>query len=130
MNDNTRKAQVIFALNQLNSDCDISLIMSAGVARKDIKKLVGAWEGVEENSYMIPAEMFNTKLANLCAFHNQQAVMYLDNQRNAHLSYRDSAYSLDGAEHIGAFTGATKDHAKKQQAYTFDPSTGNFYIVC
>ena len=67
----------------------------------------GSWEGDEEDSYIVTADAVNAvreELEALWADTDQDAVLFLDNQRNACLYTREDGYRQGpGTKYLGVF---------------------------
>ncbi len=88
----------------------------------------GAYKGVKERSILVIDERPSTdecydaviRLANL---YNQESVLAVDSNRNAHLVFCDGRPPVQ----LGQFMCVSEEEAKSQDAYT---SRGGRYYVC
>ena len=97
------------------------------------KRLTGCYKGVEEPAWIINARDWR-KLAASGWIDGQESVLHLGawdkGGRPATLVYRDTT-GKDHVRHwvdIGTFSQATEAYARKQDAWTFDPSTGEWFV--
>lgn len=117
---------VILAVNTITQSTDETFI-EQGLTKRPIKHLTGCYKGTTERSYLIPLT-HGLLLADCTAFakeHNQESILYLDNQRNAYLVYCDK----DQSEYLGTFTAVSRDRATGGDAWTYDPITKQYYMV-
>lgn len=90
----------------------------------------GSWEGVEEKSYLVTADKVNAakeELRKLWADTDQDAVLFLDNQRSAYLYTREDGYEFGpNTQHLGTFREVSETIAKDLPGWT---RIGNTYFA-
>jgi hypothetical protein len=98
------------------------------------KALVGCYKGTKEPAWIVNARDWR-QIAASGWIDGQESVLHLgpyDNgSRAAALYYgqRQEGASADTAHWIGRFHQEAKAYALKQDAWTFDPSTGDYYVA-
>ncbi len=85
------------------------------------KRLEGYYEGVKETSFLVSYYAFFFRYLALYEY-DQESVLILDEDREAHLLNKETT------ESIGYWKEVEKTVALKQDVYTFDPTTGKYYI--
>lgn len=105
MQTNTYTPIVFFALNQESVVKDLEFLASKGIDTTQVRSgFTGSWEGETERSYFVTEDFFND---NAEALHNalvetdQDAVLYLDNQRNAFVFEIYAAFKLVVEKELG-----------------------------
>lgn len=99
----------IFALNyEGRSDNEAAELYDiASIAGQTPGQAAGYWEGTEERSYILPSDVINKEreqFVELWEFTDQDAVLFLDNQRVAYLYKREDGYRHGpGTEILGVF---------------------------
>jgi hypothetical protein len=125
MQDNTQKSIVILALN-LSSELEDKKALTNFLGYEYKRQaLDGCYKGTTEKSYIL--EVGNKTLEQILEFskvHNQESILYLDNQRIATL-----VYSMDNMVNLGRFKGVSKGHALSKDAYTYSEELNQYYIV-
>jgi hypothetical protein len=98
-------------------------------AQLDYKELGGMYKGTPEQSFLVVAPFghLSPVLANIRKIakrYNQESILYIDNEKNAYLD------DLIGqVEKIGKLTPTTQEDAVKQDGYSLDLSTGQYYVI-
>ena len=123
----THRPAFIFALN--TGSITERQIVETVFLRSRIKTLTGSWEGKEEQSYFVVTSLEDTDhdlelVRKLCHKHDQDAFLFLDNQRSAFLYSKDNGYTA--FKHLGRFLPVSEATAKKQKAKT---STSNVWLL-
>lgn len=123
---------IIMAFNQ-DEDPAGELVMVEYMTTRDpahdigVKQVQGFFDGVSETSYVCTyhTDSEYDRLIDLAFQNNQKSILRLDNQRNAYL------YNVKNAEEafIGKWVSVSEAIAKEFNAWTFDPSTNQYYIT-
>ena len=128
MRNNNYEPIVILALNK-DTISDDYIEIAEVLDLYKIKRLKGKYThddgtGIIENSYIIPLlHVTVSDCIRLARDNKQESILYIDNQREAWLYYcNDGIWS-----HLGSFTRVSKDYALKQDNYTLDNSSNNYY---
>lgn len=117
------KQVIIFALNRSTQAQDIQVLEERGIP---FIPCIGCYKGDKEWSYLVDAEYLDS-LRLLLKEHNQESVLYLDNQRNAFLLYASTNYTEP--EYLGRLRETSQAMALKEDAYTYNMNTDKFYTV-
>ena len=123
MKSNNHTPLVIMAINTDSYTNDIKAIQEY-IPKYNRKALQGVYKGTSELAYLVEVNDNMDAIQAIASKHNQDCILYLDNQRNAYLVYPDNSQ-----EHIGVFKSASKQLAEKQDSYTYNPETNTYYIV-
>ena len=123
MRDNTQRPIVILAVNTGTYEGDIKAIQEY-IPNYDRLAVHGVYQGQHELSYIIEVDGNLHVIQELANKHNQECILYLDNQREAYLIFPDNS-----EEYIGSFKSASESYAKEQDNYTYNPQTDTYYIV-
>jgi len=119
-----KKSFVVLALNNETQDQD--LLAFKGVGISILRAVKGVWQGVSENSYVVPFSDLETlrSVLSLAAQHSQDAVLVVNPERKAELYHLGANNSI---ESIGNFVCVPKGEALLEDSYTeFD---GRYWIV-
>ena len=97
------------------------------------KPLLGAYKGQTEQSYIVNYERLQ-HLFNIGVLAGQESILVLGpcnskDERIATLAFLDPlGLNIIKTEKLGVFRSVSKDKAMAQDAWTYDPSTGEYYI--
>lgn len=124
---------VLFAINGKSQAEDLEML-SLYAPEVNPEPLIGSWECVQENSYMISLEEWTDNVAGLTELMlltDQDAIMLLDNKRTAHIATKENNYCLceECLDKIGRFTGVSEFIALQQDGWTFSPRLQQYYTV-
>lgn len=89
------------------------------------KQVTGHWKGVSEITFAIhcPTTEALNNIGKLASEYQQDAMLYRDADTNAFLIVDD------GTESIGQMVRVPRSEALRQDSWTFDGSTGDYYVV-
>lgn len=131
MNNQSHIPLILLALNSA-SDLEEKGILEGHFPGRKVKHVKGAWKGKEEDSYLIETDLYNQEdleqARAICRVYDQEAFLYLDNQRNAYLYSKDDS-DFNMGRHKGHFVTAGVYFAKQHGNYTFDPSTETYWVI-
>lgn len=93
------------------------------------KSVSGKYAGLLEQSFVVKIDDQKKEdlLFSIAQEFEQDSVLVLDSDRNAHLVYLQPK-DQGRAENIGVFTAVSKEIAEQNQAYTYDPLTDTYFI--
>jgi hypothetical protein len=105
-----------------------STILSGHLAMKgyNFKPLTGVYKGTKERSFAV--EVNSKELIDLLAVaksFNQESILIVDEKNVANLVFIETKKKMK----IGKFKLTSRELAEKQENYSFDPSTGRYYVV-
>lgn len=124
MRDVNIKPVIIFALNKATRLDDLKECWSEGL--KNIVPLLGVYNNVSENSYLVEDTEKNFKAVyTLAKRYNQESILTLDQDRNAVLEYLDSNLKKP----IGKLRAITRDEALTLNAWSYNEYTDTYYSV-
>lgn len=92
----------------------------------------GVYKGVAELSFVLFGDDIRTHEGNLQAcinlarLFNQESVLEVHNDGAAALHYLNSGYRV---ERIGTFKGVSEAEAAGREAFTYDPLSGQYFVV-
>ena len=96
------------------------------------KKLVGSWEDVKEQSFMVSKEVWESlDLSDIVLqWFQQDAVLHIG-YPEGHSGHRPATleYSDGRQEEIGWFHGVSKRYAEGLQGWTYDPALNAYFAV-
>lgn len=112
---------VIFALNTERAD---EREYAEKLLNKPLKPVTGCYKGTQEKAYVVEIEKgsdFN-RVCDLCRWHKQESVLFINTDRSASLYFLNISTSQD----LGNFVPVSPGEAIKSDAWTLDGS--QFYI--
>lgn len=92
----------------------------------NFKPLVGVYKGTKEKSFAV--EVDTRQLVDLLMVakgFTQESVLIVDEKNKATLNFIGDKKKVK----LGTFKIATKEVAEKHENYSFDPSTGRYFVV-
>ncbi len=119
----------IVALNLVSEKAELTFLDALGLSYKPVE---GRHNNEKERAYLIvlddcreftksPDHSIINHITKTCG---QECALYLDNQRQAYFLYPDGRLELQGT-----FKTTSKQFALSEIGYTFDASTGLYYII-
>lgn len=106
-----------------NIDRDAALRLGLSIRNIRFHRVVGAHEGARENSVIVHQD--NIDIAReLASQYDQGTILVVDENRNAQVQKLDGTVVAKGA-----WVRKPHHEALGAQDFTFDPVTGNYYIV-
>lgn len=125
MRTNTYTPIIILAANLPTPAEDKQAISKLVGKAYDKPALVGSYKGVTEDSYIVDCHLISIdKACHWGLEHNQETILFLDNQRNAFLVDCKTAKPKP----IGEFVGVSKQQAMAGDSWTYNPDTSQYYI--
>jgi len=129
---NQEKPIIIFSVNEsslsdsTNRDRHEAYALSFKSIGLQFKSLLGCYKGDCEESFLVidtpENRAFVTEIARR---HNQQSILFADENRIAELLY----LNINSRQPVGKLIPAAKAHALEQDNWTFDPETEIFYTT-
>ncbi len=119
----------IIALNQPGIDQDQEILKAKfGGDVDDYHPLQGCYNGLVEASYIVPLTGHGNSRDQVLAVakeYSQESILWLDNQRGAHLYFTDGKKAL----YLGKWREVPEVQAKSRSAYTYDPSVDKYFVA-
>lgn len=92
----------------------------------NFRPLTGYYKGQKEQSFAVEVNGKElVELINLAKNFTQESVLIVDEKNGASLAFLSTNKKMK----IGKFKIASREVAEKQDNYSFDPSTGRYYVV-
>lgn len=111
MRENALPPTYIVALNRETEADDIRVLRRCGVT--DERPGTGAYKGKHERAYLLSAAQFE-KLRPHLVYYGQESVLFLDNQRNAFLYFKDDDYRHGASTvYVGEFREVSNTQAAR-----------------
>lgn len=127
----TKNKTIVFSIenspaNATDNDYNIVFGMLRGIGIP-VREAVGCCKGKQERTFICPLVMqyhFEFVL-DLAREYMQESILFVSEKQTAILYYLQTG-KLDN---IGKWTNVSRDAALKQDAYTFDHTSNNFFVA-
>lgn len=127
----TLDTMIIFSLDLKDRPANtkqVQAYLSSLVGPNGFKPLIGSYNGITENSYIMPAEGNLDLIKSYATMYGQESIMLLHGDNHAELVYLNGPRKGE-RQGLGTLKAVSEAEARRQLGWTLDPSNGQYYTV-